>query len=340
MTQRSFCVAFFLAALAAVARAERPLDSSPRDRSELEVSASQDFEVQGEYGGERTGEFRSQRLGWHVIALGKGQFRGVEYLGGLPGDGWDGKTRRESEGQPKGRFVSFNFPGDETRTILLVPFRQEIWMRDPASGAMLAVLRKVYRVSPTLGAPPPPKAVVLFGGRSVESFDKAQLTQDGLLGVGAVTRRAVGDFFLHLEFQTPFMPSARGQGRGNSGVYVQRRYEVQILDSFGLLGEDNECGGLYKQRKPDLNMCLPPLTWQTYDIDFRAARFQKGRKVQNAQISVRHNGVTIHRRIELTGKTGSGQAEGATPQPILLQNHGNPVRFRNIWMIERGKGGE
>src|SRR5204862_5515820 len=108
-----------------------------------------------------------------------------------------------------------------------------------------------------------------------------------------------------------------------------------ILDSFGLPGLDNECGGLYKQRAPDLNLCLPPLAWQTYDIEFRAARFGAGRigersagkssdasikKTADARITVAHNGVTVHNNVELTSKTGGGQPEGPQPLPILLQD--------------------
>jgi hypothetical protein len=137
---------------------------------------------------------------------------------------------------------------------------------------------------------------------------------------------------MHIEFRTPYMPLARGQGRGNSGVYIQERYEVQILDSFGLEGEANECGGLYKQRPPEVNMCLPPLSWQTYDIYFTSARWdQQGAKIANARLTLLHNGVPVHNDYELTGKTGSGKTETPEPRPILLQNHGNPVHFRNIW---------
>jgi len=150
---------------------------------------------------------------------------------------------------------------------------------------------------------------------------------------GTTTNLAVNDFHLHLEFRTPYMPYARGQGRGNSGVYIQRRYEVQILDSFGLTGQPNECGGLYRQQSPAINMCSPPLTWQTYDIHFQAARWDKdNKKTRNAVITVFHNGFPIHDQQEIKSKTGAGKAEGPEPMPIHLQHHGNPVAFRNIWI--------
>jgi hypothetical protein len=141
---------------------------------------------------------------------------------------------------------------------------------------------------------------------------------------------------MHLEFRTPYMPRARGQGRGNSGVYIQERYEVQVLDSFGLDGADNECGSLYKQRAPILNMSFPPLSWQTYDVDFTAPHFDAtGKKTRNAHITVRHNGVIVQNDVEITSKTGAGAAEGPNPRPIKLQDHGNPVHFRNIWIVEK-----
>jgi hypothetical protein len=131
------------------------------------------------------------------------------------------------------------------------------------------------------------------------------------------------------------MPFAKGQGRGNSGVYLQSRYEIQILDSFGLEGRANECGGLYRYLPPEQNMAFPPLSWQTYDIRFRAPRFSaSGDKLQNARLSVLHNGVVVHNDVSVERKTGAGQAEGPEPLPIKLQDHGNPVQFRNIWLVE------
>jgi hypothetical protein len=175
---------------------------------------------------------------------------------------------------------------------------------------------------------------VLFGQEPSEHLRGAAITERGLLAPGATTGFDVADCRIHLEFRTPFMPTARGQGRGNSGVYIQQRYEVQILDSFGLAGAANECGGLYRQAAPDVNMCLPPLSWQTYDILFTAARWDdEGNKTAPARISVWHNGELIHAQRPLTSQTGAGRSEGADPRPIHLQFHGNPVEFRNFWIV-------
>ncbi len=156
-------------------------------------------------------------------------------------------------------------------------------------------------------------------------------------GAGSIrSKRSFEDHRIHLEFRTPFMPEARGQGRGNSGVYVQGSYEVQVLDSFGLEGRDNECGGIYKVSVPRINMCAPPLQWQTYDITFRAPRFDaQGNKTEDARITVLHNGVSIHDDVTLPGPTGGSLDRNiGEPGPLYLQDHGNPVRFRNIWIEE------
>ncbi|MCK5557939.1 MAG: DUF1080 domain-containing protein, partial [Candidatus Hydrogenedentes bacterium] len=129
----------------------------------------------------------------------------------------------------------------------------------------------------------------------------------------------------------------KGQGRGNSGVYLQGRYEVQILDSYGLESKDNECGGIYKVGAPIVNMCAPPMQWQTYDITFHTPRFDSsGAKTRNARVTVVHNGVTIHEDLEIPGPTrGSrNKKETSEPGPILLQEHGNPVQYRNIWAVD------
>jgi len=154
-------------------------------------------------------------------------------------------------------------------------------------------------------------------------------------GGSMVTKRRFQDFKLHVEFRTPFMPTARGQARGNSGVYLQGRYEVQVLDSYGLEGKDNECGGVYKVAAPRVNMCAPPLQWQTYDITFIAPRFDKdGERTADARLTVLHNGVEIHKDLKIPKPTGGGRGKLHLPGPILLQDHGNPVRYRNVWIQE------
>ena len=163
------------------------------------------------------------------------------------------------------------------------------------------------------------------------------MTKDGLLMPGVASKRNFQGVTLHVEFRTPFMPHARGQGRGNSGVFLQGRFEIQILDSFGLAGKHNECGGIYSIRDCDLNMCFPPLSWQTFDIDFAPAKFDAdGKKIKHAMITVRHNGIVVHKDAELR-KTAPARIldKGPQPGPIFLQDHGCPVYFRNIWLVEK-----
>jgi len=296
-------------------------------------SADADFAYQGEFLGAYVEDDRGRQVGLQIVAQGDGRFHAVEYPGGLPGSRWNGRDRYKMQGTLREGVVEFRGP---KHTFRVIPRGADVHSPD---GKYLGTIWKVHRVSPTLGKEPPKSAVVLFDGTNTQHFKNGKMTSDGLLKEGTQTARAFGDFHLHLEFQLPYMPYARGQGRANSGVYLQSRYEVQILDSFGLEGKHNECAGLYRQREPDLNMCLPPLQWQTYDISFRSPKFDaNGRKTANARITVRHNGVLVHDDVELNNKTGAGRPEGPKPLPTKLQNHGNPVRFRNIWLIPQGAG--
>jgi hypothetical protein len=191
---------------------------------------------------------------------------------------------------------------------------------------------------------PSDDAIVLFSGSDFSHWTtgsdrKIGWKLDGdamevVPGSGSImTKQDFTDFKMHAEFKTPQLPpNVRGQGRGNSGIYIQRRYEVQILDSFGLEPKDNECGSLYEFKAPDKNACDMPGRWQSYDIIFHAAKFDGNRKEKNARITVWQNGVLIHNDVELQNKTGAGQPEGPKPGPILLQEHGNEVWFRNIWI--------
>lgn len=312
-----------LLALAAVAAAKGPAYDNP-DKTDA------DYPYQGEYTGKVKTDDGEAAFGVQVVALGKGKFHAVGYAGGLPGDGWDGVTKIEADGELKDGEVVFK--GDDKGEGRI----KDNTLTVSVDGNEIGKLSKISRSSPTLGAKPPEGAVVLFDGSSADHFTNGKLIEGNLLAAtNPESKQTFGDHSLHIEFRTPFMPKARGQGRGNSGVYVQARYEVQVLDSFGLDGKDNECGGIYKASVPAVNMCLPPLSWQTYDIDFTSAKYENGKKVQNAKITVRHNGVVIHDNLELKSGTPGRASEGEKPLGLFLQDHGNPVAFRNIWVVEK-----
>lgn len=202
-------------------------------------------------------------------------------------------------------------------------------------------LEHVFIQSPTLGAKPPANAVILLDGKNLDAWQLPErpwtLVEGGAMQVGKgniVSKQEFGDHKLHLEFRTPLMADKRGQARGNSGVYIFGRYEVQVLDSFGLSTADNECGGIYKKAVPKLNACLPPTEWQTYDITFHAPKFDAaGKKVKNAIIKVELNGLVIHDNVELDGVTPGGVSAEETPKGVLLlQDHHNTVQYRNVWI--------
>ena len=196
----------------------------------------------------------------------------------------------------------------------------------------------------------PDGAIVLFDGTDLDQWvnchgDKAHWKlADGYMEVtplkghrcpriqGIKTSKLFGDFQLHVEFNLPAAASV------NSGIYLLRRYEVQIINSHGAKIGKSNCGELYKQKPPDRDMCKKPGQWQSYDIMLRSPRFEKGadgksKKIENARITVIHNGVAIHNNVIMKGKTGVGFPESPEPGPIMLQDHGSAVQFRNIWII-------
>lgn len=292
--------------------------------------AGPDYAIQGEYQGEMTHEGQSVKIGLQVIALGDHKFDAVAYPGGLPGDGWTGEEKFRASGATVDGVTKVSAAGHGSATL---GNGQAVLHGE--DGEMRGTLKKVERKSPTLGTKPPAGAVVLFDGTSADQFERGQLTMKDLLAADCETKEKFGDHSLHIEFRTPFKPAARGQERGNSGVYIQGRYECQVLDSFGLEGENNECGGIYSIARPKVNACFPPLTWQTYDMDFKAAVFENGKKVKNARVTIRQNGILIHDDLELTHGTPGKNPEAAGPDVIYLQGHGNPVVYRNIWVVKK-----
>ncbi len=273
-----------------------------------------DFNIQGEY---TSGEGASRR-GLQAAALDEGKFHVLEYVGGLPGAGWDGSEVKAA-----------------------------IMERDALEG-QLEEMKKIERKSPTMGKDAPSGALVIFNGKPT-SYIKGEI-EDELLWAGAETTTPVGDFFMHVEFRLPYKPSRNlsSQDRGNSGLYVFNSYEIQILDSFGLdFNKENNavetesenaqwCGSFYKFKTPDVPMAFPPLQWQTYDIEYTAPKFEEEKKVANARFTIRHNGMIIHDDVELEAGTGAG---GKRPEAaeglIFFQGHGNPVAFRNVWLEKR-----
>ena len=325
---------FTVAVLAAYVVDAGPVSYAADNSSLVATSVAEagpDYQVQGEYIGEVMNKGNADKIGAQVIALGDGKFDVFVYPRGLPGAGWKkGEGHLYHVAETKDGVTTI---AGQERTGKIEKGVATIL---DTSGNKIGELKRIERTSPTLGAKPPAGAIVLFDGTSVDKWNGGRMTDDGLLGVGGTTKQSFKDFQLHLEFQLPFMPKARGQGRGNSGVYLQNRYEVQVLDSFGLEGKDNECGGFYSIKEPDVNMCLPPLVWQTYDIDFTAPLFNDaGKKIEDAVVTVRHNGVPIHDNFPLPKLTPGGAPQEAPEGPLQLQNHGNPVRFRNIWVVEK-----
>jgi len=295
-----------------------------------------DFNFQGEYAS------ATAKLGAQVRALGNGTFRTMFFAGGLPGDGWDGKTIIQ-----KSPSTDTTTPADAKLDGAKVVIDQvykavcdgQIISGQTDTGEKFE-LKRVVRHSPTLGAPAPAGAIVLFDGTNLDEWQKGAhmapqkwITSAG----GATTRRKFQDFTFHVEFMISYMPETVSiYQRPNSGVYLQQRYEIQILDSFGIVEREHDCGVLYAQVTPTINMCYPPLTWQTYDIDFAAARYDAtGQKTKLARCTVKFNGVTILNDVEIKHSTPGGAKETPEPTSLYLQAHGHPVFFKNVWVVEK-----
>jgi hypothetical protein len=200
-------------------------------------------------------------------------------------------------------------------------------------------------IQPAEQGRPPGDAIVLFDGKTMDAWEGGEqwTVEDGVAipAKGDIqTKQKFGDCQLHVEFATPVEVKGSGQGRGNSGVYLMGRYEVQILDSYdNKTYYDGQCGAIYKEQPPMVNACKKPGEWQTYDILFTAPRFQDdGSLITPGYVTVLHNGVVIHNHFELLGATSYVEPpryrKHAEKDALILQYHGNPVRFRNIWIRE------
>ncbi|MEO0509801.1 MAG: DUF1080 domain-containing protein [Verrucomicrobiota bacterium] len=217
-------------------------------------------------------------------------------------------------------------------------------------------LMKVERLSPTIGLPPAPGAQQLINpGLEQWQHPKGNIPSwkyigDGILecypkkagnkkGGNLETKNGYKDIELHLEYRLPYEPENSGQSRANSGLFIQGVYEIQILDSYGISPGWTDCGALYKVSPPKINACLPPGLWQTYDVTFKAARFDdEGKMTSPPEITVLHNGKVIHldqpmaeiTQFSETNRMGKHPTEA---KPILLQDHGHPIQFRNFWIL-------
>jgi len=301
--------------------------AKPRQDDHIDIERVRkdpDFHIQGEY--------TSDTWGAHVMALGHGKFSAMLFKGGLPGAGWDEQSvinltgRRDEDDATAAALRS-----DDT----ILRITGEMAAFTHGDDDTTVTLKRVARVSPHEGAPPPEGAVVLFDGTGVDAFlDGASMDENRLLTQGAVSREHFGDHRVHLEYFLPFMPEHRDMQRGNSGIYLQGRYEVQIIDSFGMPATPRLNGGIYNLVASREPASYPPMRWQTLQIDFTAPRFNdQGEKTADAKITVRHNGVLIHEDVAVPAPTNAARFRNEAPTgPVYLQNHRNPVRFRNVWV--------
>ena len=205
-------------------------------------------------------------------------------------------------------------------------------------------------VTPGKGSSDPPSdAIVLFNGQNLSRWQSADSTAakwkviDGYAevapGAGDIqTRDRFGDVQLHIEWATPAVPKGEGQERGNSGVFLMGQYEIQVLDSYeNKTYYHGQAGSVYKQYAPLVNASRKPGEWQTYDIVFHAPKFdEQGKVIDRARVTVVHNGVLIQNNVEIYGITYNDRPAiyiAHPPQlPLRLQDHGNPIRYRNIWI--------
>jgi len=294
--------------------------------------------VQGLYEGTRTAADGPPKFEARVVALGKGEYK---VFVREPGD--DGEVvKHELDGKTDGQAVTFTGRGKTGQ-----------WTATYADGKIAGAcgkgckieMKRVVRMSPTMGAKPPAGAIVLLDGKNFDELEVKPgkdgkvpewiVAEDGGVQVarhGIRTKRSfAGSFKLHVEFKVPLRPEKRSQGRGNSGCFMPNGNEVQVLDSFGMTTyKGGGCGGLYKFKDPDAFdgfslASAPPGQWQTYDITYEVET-KDGKPTGKPVITVLHNGIKIHDKFPLPRRARAGK--------LQFQDHGNPVQYRNIWIVE------
>jgi len=301
----------------------------------LTAVAPPEAEVQGLYEGTRGAVPFEAR----VVALGKDSYR--VYVRETLADGKIGRI--ELEGKAEGDSVAFKSKGGDVEwTATASP-----GLLQGSAGGVAFEAKRVQRKPPSMGKAPPAGAIVLLDGKKFDELTKGKNkdgtendwnpADDGSIQVpkgGMSSKRQFdGSYDLHVEFLCPLMPAARSQGRGNSGCYQPNGDEVQVLDSFGMdTYKGGGCGGLYNYKDPDVFdvfslASLPPLEWQTYDIEYRVEK-KDGKPVGKPRITVVHNGIRIHDGAELKHDAKKGA--------FHFQDHGNPVRYRNLWVLSLG----
>ncbi|MBI3856443.1 MAG: DUF1080 domain-containing protein [Planctomycetes bacterium] len=294
----------------------------------LTLAAPPEAEVQGLY----EGALRDVKFEARVVAMGKDAFK-IHVRQDL-GGGKVGKV--ELDGKVEGDAVAFKSKGGDVEwTASYGPGS----IKGSAGGTAFE-MKRVERKPPSMGRKPPAGAIVLLDGKNFDQLTKGKADEDwkpaddGSIQVpkGGMNSKQQfdGSYDMHVEFMCPLMPGARGQGRGNSGCYQPNGDEVQVLDSFGMdTYKGGGCGGLYNYKDPDVFdvfslASLPPLEWQTYDIEYRVEK-QDGKLTGKPKITVIHNGIKIHDAALLKNDAKKGG--------FHFQDHGNPVRYRNIWVL-------
>ena len=310
--------------------------AAPREKAVKDPSVAAkdpDFAIQGEYAESSKigGEGEKGRYGLQVVALGDGKFQAALYAGGLPGSGAESNEFVLLNGETKGDVTTLKAKSGETVVIT----------GDKATATKgkrkLFTYDRVERKSPTLGKKAPKGAKVLFeASKWIVSQAASNWMETSLKKVSS--RSIPSETSLCILSSAPPI-SQRQSPEARTAATVAYIYSTTTRPRFStpLASRGNSTSAaLYRKKPPAVNMCLPPLSWQTYDIQFTAPRFKEGKKIRNARITTRHNGVVIHDDFELDKGTGAG---GGRPEKekgqIHLQGHGNPVRFQNIWLLEK-----